>query len=171
MSADGILIGGYPLTGILRRVRRAADFSQRELAQHAKVSASAVAAMETGAITPSLRTLQRLLEAAKYQLVVVDAAGRLVLPLEVWPEVADGAGRRFPAHLDTILDPEFGEWWADGYGLTRPPETFRRNRTYRDYLRRLSRWDVRATKPPFRPPPRLPIGWQEGDEWRDEVRD
>jgi transcriptional regulator with XRE-family HTH domain len=169
--ARGRRLDQRPLTGILRRVRRKADFSQRELAKHAKLSPSTVAAIETGAITPSLRTLQRLLNAANYQLVFVDADGRLVVPLEVWQDVADGAGRRYPAHLDTILDPVLGDWWGDQYGLARPPETFRRNRTYRDYLRRLSRWDVRETGSQFRPPPQLPLTWKAGDEWRDDGRD
>ena len=139
----GIKIAGYPLTGIIRQVRRRADFSQRELARWAEVSPAAVGSIESGRLTPSVPTLQRLLNAANCQLVVVDANGRLVVPLMVWDGVADLAGRRFPAHLDTILDPEFGEWWADGYGLVRPPETFRRNRAVRDWERRKSRRDVR----------------------------
>lgn len=152
----GIKIAGYPLTGIIRQVRRRADFSQRELAKWAHLSPAAIGAIESGRLTPSLRTLQRLLNAANCQLVVVDANGRLVVPLMVWDGVADLAGRRFPAHLDTILDPEPGEWWADGYGLVRPPETFRRNRAVRDWERRKSREDVREhgslTAGPRRPP-------------------
>jgi len=66
---------------------------------------------------------------------------------------------------DTILDPEFGEWWADGFGLTRPPETFRRNRAYRDHQRRLSQWEVRVAKYRHDPQPKLPLGWKRGDEW------
>ena len=139
----GIKIAGYPLTGIIRQVRRRADFSQRELARWAHLSPSAVGAIESGRLTPSVPTLQRLLNAANCQLVIVDANGRLVVPLMVWDGVADLAGRRFPAHLDTILDPEQGEWWADGYGLVRPPETFRRSRAARDWQRRQSRRDVR----------------------------
>ena len=139
----GIKIAGYPLTGIIRQVRRRADFSQRELARWAHLSPAAIGAIESGRLTPSVPTLQRLLNAANCQLVVVDANGRMVVPLMVWDAVADLAGRRFPAHLDTILDPEFGEWWADGYGLVRPPETFRRNRAVRDWEQRKSREDVR----------------------------
>jgi transcriptional regulator with XRE-family HTH domain len=165
-DGQGIQIGGYPLSSIVRRVRRAADFSQRELAKHAKVSSSAIAQIETGAVTPNLPTLQRILNAANYQLIVVDADGRLVVPLEVWQDVEDGAGRRYPAHLDTVLDPQFGDWWADGYGLARPPETFRRNRTYRDYERRRSQWEVRSRRFRHAPPPQLPYGWKPGDEWR-----
>lgn len=167
-EGNGFQLGGYALGGIVRRVRRAADLSQRELAKHARISPSGIAQIETGAVTPTLPTLQRILNAANYQLVVVDVDGHLVVPLEVWPDVADGAGRRYPAHLDTILDPEFGDWWADGFGLARPPETFRRNRAYRDYQRRRSQWEVRSSKLRHAPHPQLPWGWQPGDEWRTE---
>jgi transcriptional regulator with XRE-family HTH domain len=172
MATTGeFLLGGYSLPGMIRRVRRTADLSQRQLAKYAGISAGAVARIETGAVTPSLPTLQRLLNAAAYQLVVVDVDGRLAVPLEVWQDVADGAGRRYPAHLDTILDPVMGDWWADGYGLARPPETFRRNRTYRDYERRCSQWEVRVAKYRSAPYPRLPPGWKPGDEWQDERRE
>jgi transcriptional regulator with XRE-family HTH domain len=169
-GGSDVSISGYPLSGIVRRVRRKADMSQRELAKYADVSATLIGSIETGTRIPSLPALQRILNAANYQLVVVDADGRLVVPLEVWQDVADGAGRRYPAHLDTILDPEFGEWWADGFGLARPPETFRRNRTYRDYQRRQSQWEVRVKQLRNAPSPRLPPGWRQGDEWLDDGR-
>ncbi len=156
-GAREVRLGGYALTEIVRRVRRTADLSQRELAMRAEVSAATIGAIESGERIPSVPALIRILLAANYQLVAVDADGRLVLPLLVYQEVADLAGRRLPAHLDTILDPEYGEWWADVYGLTAPPETFRRNRVYRDWQRRRSRWEVRVQRfrrdpPPVRPP-------------------
>jgi transcriptional regulator with XRE-family HTH domain len=156
-------LGGYPLDGLIRRIRRTARLSQRDLARAANVAPSAVAAFETGRKIPSLASLQRMLHAANYQLVVIDEAGHLVIPLEVWDGVADLAGRRFPAHLDLILDPVCGEWWADGYGLTRPPETFRRSRGYRTYLRRLSQWEVRVAKFRTAPRPQPPRHWEPGD--------
>lgn len=75
---------------MVRRVRRTADLSQR--------------------------ALERILAAAGYHLEVVDRGGHVVLPLEVRQDTEDGAGRRYPAHLDTILDPVFGDWWADDEG-------------------------------------------------------
>jgi transcriptional regulator with XRE-family HTH domain len=156
VTDTSIMLGGYPLGGMVRRVRREADLSQRELAKHARVSAAAIARIETGSMTPSLTILQRILNTANYLLVVADATGRLVVPLEVWPDTADLAGRRFPAHLDTILDPDFGEWWADGYGLARPPETYRKSRRRRDYEREMSRWQVRVKQLRNEPPPRQP---------------
>src|SRR3954470_23258691 len=77
----GIKIAGYPLTGIIRQVRRRADFSQREVAKWARLSPAAVGAFESGQRTPSIATLQRLLNAANCQLVIVDGDGRLVVPL------------------------------------------------------------------------------------------
>ena len=163
-----VRVGGHPLSGIVRRVRRTADMSQRELADAVGLSVASIGAIETGRRTPSLPALSRILGAARYRLAVVDDRGRLVLPLEVWQDTEDGAGRRYPAHLDTILDPEFGDWWADGFGLARPPETFRRDRKQRDYERQLSRWQVRVAKFRNAPPPRPPVRWRRLDEYEDD---
>ena len=160
-----MLVGGYDLPGLIRRVRRTADMSQRELAKWAGISPAAIAKYEKGRLTPSLPTFQRVLNAANYLLVVTDVDGHIVAPLEVWQDVSDLARRRFPPHLDTILDPVMGDWWADGYGLQRPPETFRRNRAQRDYERRLSQWEVRVAQLRNAPRPRMPFGWKPGDEW------
>jgi transcriptional regulator with XRE-family HTH domain len=172
-DGDEVRIGDYLLSEVIRRVRRTADLSQRELAKHAGVSNALVGSIERGTVTPSLRILQRLLNTAGYRLVVVDVDGRLVVPLKVWNDVSDLAGRRLPAHLDTILDPAYGQWWGDLYGLTAPPETFRRNRIYRDYLRRRSRWDVRVAmlrNAPLPVPPGRPSEWKDGNptDWTDE---
>jgi transcriptional regulator with XRE-family HTH domain len=153
---------------MVRRVRRTADMSQRELAEATGLSPALIGAIETGDRTPSLPALQRILGAAGLHLVVVDRGGHVVLPLEVWQDTEDGAGRRYPAHLDTILDPEFGEWWADGFGLARPPETFRRNRAQRNYERRLSQWQVRVQKFRNAPEPEPPLNRLDGDEWADD---
>lgn len=168
---EGRSIGDVPLAGMVRRVRRTADLSQRELAERAGVSPALIGAVESGKRTPSLAALQRILHAADYRLVVVDREGHLVIPMEIWPGITDLAGRLFPAHLDTILDPVFGEWWADIYGLTSPPETFRRNRAARDFYRRRSRWEVRVKMLRNVPPPRRPFGWQLDDDWKPDPPD
>jgi len=144
------------LPGMVRRVRRMADLSQRELARRIGVSAATVGRIEAGTLMPSVTTIERILRAAGLQLVVVDQNGRVVTPMEMWHDVADGAARLYPAHLDTILDPYSGEWWADRYGLARPPETFRRNRAIRDMERRRSQWEVRVAKYRNVPPPPHP---------------
>jgi transcriptional regulator with XRE-family HTH domain len=149
-------IGPYPAPGLLRRARRIADLSQRELADAAKVSQSTVARIESGERAPSLSMMQRLIAPAGLYLVVVDGDGRIIVPMRECEETRDGANRHYPSHLDTILDPRPGEWWGDEYGLARPPETFHRNRRYRDYQRALSQWEVRAKQNRGVPPPTHP---------------
>jgi transcriptional regulator with XRE-family HTH domain len=133
--------------------------SQRQLARFAKVSPGTVGKVEAGRLVPSLALLERLLGAAGLYLAVVDQDGRVVLPMEDRDDYRDGADRRYPSHLDTIVDPRPGEWWADRYGLARPPETFYRDRELRDMRRRRSQWEVRVAKYRHVPPP--PNPWTE----------
>jgi len=98
--------------------------------------------------------VERLLEACGFRLVVVDQQDRKLRPMADSDNTVDGAQRRFPAHLDVILDPLFGEWWGDIYGLARPPETFYRDRRRRDQQRRRSQWEVRVARFRADPPPR-----------------
>lgn len=56
---------------ILRGARRAAGISQRRLAELAATSPAAVAAYETGAKSPTVATLSRLLAAMGVDLVTV----------------------------------------------------------------------------------------------------
>ena len=135
--------GPYPVPGLLRRARRLADLSQRELARLAGVSHSTVGRMESGAIVPVLPSLQRMLAAAGLWLVVVDNEGRVVTPMRDVDDIRNGGGSFYPAHLDVILDPRHGDWWGDRYGLARPPETFHRDRKRRDAQRERSVRSVR----------------------------
>jgi transcriptional regulator with XRE-family HTH domain len=141
------------IPGLIRSVRRRADMSQRELAAAAELSSSTVGRIESGSLTPSLGVLLRLLAVGKLVLVVTDEDGNVVRPMHIWDDTRDGADRQFPAHLDLILDPRPGEWWADVYGLARPPETLHRNRRYRDARRRRSQWEVRVKQFRDDPPP------------------
>ncbi|MDG4804518.1 helix-turn-helix domain-containing protein [Micromonospora sp. WMMD980] len=162
----------FPAAGIVRAVRRRADASQRELARFARVHPTTVGRIEAGALVPSLAMLCRLVGTAGFRLVVVDAWGTVLQPMRDRADLRDGAERRYPSHLDVVTDPRPGEWWADIYGLARPPETFYRNRAVRDALRRRSQWEVRVAK--YRnvpPPPDLqrreygggpPPGWRAG---------
>ncbi len=74
-------------------------------------------------------------------------------------QVRDGGGKRFPAHLDTILDPRGDEWWATVYGLAAPPETAHRCREKRDVARRRSQWEVRVEQYRHVPPPPTVKQW------------
>lgn len=131
--------------------------SQREMARAAQVSQAAISRIEAGTLTPSVALLQRVLGAAKLWLVVVDDEGHVVEPMKDWQDTRDGAGRRYPSHLDIILDPKPGDWWADIYGLAAPPETFRRDRGVRDMQRVRSQWEVRVAKYRSVPPPPDPF--------------
>ncbi|MFY1578776.1 helix-turn-helix domain-containing protein [Verrucosispora sp. WMMD703] len=155
----GPTVGPFPIAGLVRRARRIVGLSQLRMARFAKVSPSTVARVEAGSLTPSLAVLERLLAAAGLYLVAVDQEGRVVLPMEVWDDTRDGADRRYPAHLNTILDPEPGEWWADIYGLARPPETYHRSRADREARRRRSQWEVRVARYRNVPPPPDPRAW------------
>jgi transcriptional regulator with XRE-family HTH domain len=149
----GRRVGRYPIVGLVRRARRIAGLSQRGMARLAKVSPGTVGKVESGSLTPSVDLLDRLLGAAGLFMAVVDQDGHVILPMETWDDTLDGAERRYPAHLDTILDPEPGEWWGDVYGLLRPPETFHRCRAAREARRRRSQWEVRVAQYRGVPPP------------------
>lgn len=127
--------GPYPAAGLVREARRIAGLSQRQLARAAGVAQSTVARIEAATVTPGLDVLQRILAAAGLHLVAVDRAGHLVRPMREIYDTRDDARRRYPAHFDVILDPKLGEWWADEYGVTSPPETFYTNRQRRDSQR------------------------------------
>ncbi|MET7748161.1 helix-turn-helix domain-containing protein [Micromonospora sp. NPDC005367] len=143
----------WPVVGVVRAIRRRADLSQRELARRAGVHHATVGRIEAGRLAPSIELLCRIIGVAGHRLAVVDESGRVLRPMRDWADTRDGADRRYPSHLDAILDPEPGEWWADVYGLARPPETFYRDRDVRDAMRRRSQWEVRVAKYRNVPPP------------------
>jgi transcriptional regulator with XRE-family HTH domain len=162
-ESPSILVGSETVAGIVRAVRRRSGMSQRDLAEAAGVASSTVAKLETGRLIPSLMTFLRILGVAELVLVVTDEHGDVVRPMGVWDDTHDAAGRKFPAHLDLIIDPRVGEWWGDTYGLYRPPETFHRSRTYRDAKRKLSQWSVRVKQfrhAPKPPDPDRPAPWR-----------
>jgi len=68
MSADA--------AALLATVRREAGLTQAELARRAKTSQAMVARYETGAASPTVRTLARLLRAAGRELVLASPASR-----------------------------------------------------------------------------------------------
>jgi transcriptional regulator with XRE-family HTH domain len=86
--------------GLVRRVRRILDVSQRGLAGLLGVSQSVVARWETGRTSPRVAVVQQMLQLAGLRVGFSDAeTGRRVVPMR-----ADGArthaGSRFPAHVD-----------------------------------------------------------------------
>ncbi len=98
--------GGIP--GMVRRVRRILDVSQRGLAARLGVSQSVVARWETGRTSPRMSVMERLLRMARVQMSFHDDdTGEVVGPMR-----ADGArthgGSRYPAHGDLAAT----GWWV-----------------------------------------------------------
>lgn len=93
--------GGVP--GLVRRVRRILDVSQRALAALVGVSQSVVARWETGRTSPRVSRVQQLLRLAGLVGTVHD----VTTGEEVEPMRDDGArdrgGWRYPAHVDLTV--------------------------------------------------------------------
>ena len=132
--------GGIP--GVVRRVRRVLDVSQRGLAALIGVSQSVVARWETGRTSPRASALHALLEMAGLRVSLHDeATGE-----EVEPMRDDGArqhgGSRFPAHTDLRAT----GWWVPAHLETTMVEYYQwrdRSRARRDPM-------IRAATNPFR---------------------
>lgn len=122
--------GELDLPGVLRALRRRADFSQRELAARSGVPGSTLGRIEAGGSPdPRLRTVERLVHAAGARLAVVDIDGTepAQLSTDRW---RDRGERRFAPHLD----PGPVNRWRRG--AAEDVISFYRNRWLRDADRR-----------------------------------
>lgn len=127
-------MASFDVVGALRRIRRIADLSQRELAERCGVAPSVIAHAETGRRPLSLELLVRAAAVAGLRLTLVDAEEREVTGMAD-RSVRDAGGRRFPAHLDTRYG-DIGWWHDDGrHSRVQPWYTFDRERSTRDYWR------------------------------------
>lgn len=105
--------GGLP--GLVRRIRRILDVSQRGLAALLEVSQSVVARWETGRTSPRASVLQRLLALAGLRASFhADETGEEVEPMRD-DGCRDRASRRFPAHVDLRV---VGWWYPRGAETT-----------------------------------------------------
>jgi transcriptional regulator with XRE-family HTH domain len=97
--------GGIP--GLVRRIRRILDVSQRGLAAILGVSQSVVARWETRRTSPRTDVLLRMLKLARLRVGFHDVdTGEAVEPMRDDGD-RDRADRRYPAHVDlTVTD-----WW------------------------------------------------------------
>ena len=109
--------GSETAGGLVRRVRRRLDVSQRGLAELLGVEASRVARWETGRTPPGVGELEAVLALVGLRLVAVDAEGEVVDPMSE-EAVRDRAGRRYPAHADLRTA---GWWIPPGSWLTAGP--------------------------------------------------
>jgi transcriptional regulator with XRE-family HTH domain len=127
-------VSSFDLPGVLRRIRRSADLSQRQLADRLQIAKSSVGRAESGVAGLDVRMLARAAVLAGLRLALLDVKGA-----EVGPMTADGArdrgDRRYPAHLDTRYGDE--DWWhgEHRYAREQPWYTFDRLRYTRDYWR------------------------------------
>jgi transcriptional regulator with XRE-family HTH domain len=125
----------FDLSGTLRRIRRIADLSQRQLADRCRLPQSTLAQAETGRRDLPVGALARAAELAGLRLAVLDSDGAEIRPMS--PDgVRDLGGRRFPAHLDTLHTDELPGWWEHRPDRPRPWFTAHRDRAGRDHGRR-----------------------------------
>lgn len=103
--AEGTLASSVP--GLVRRARRRARLSQRQLADRLGVSQSVVARWETGRRTPGVEHLEQVMHLAGLRLVVLDQEASSVEPMSE-QAMRDRGGRRYPAHADVRVD----GWWC-----------------------------------------------------------
>jgi len=131
--------GGIP--GLVRRIRRILEVSQRGLAALIDVSQSVVARWETGRTSPRASVLHELLRMARLTVTYRDEeTGEEVTPMR-----DDGArkhgGSRFPAHADLRAT----GWWTPRPLMPTMVEYYR----VRDRSRALRDPSIRATTCPF----------------------
>lgn len=95
------------IPGLVRRVRRILDVSQRGLAAILEVSQSVVARWETGRVSPRASVLHHLLRLAGLTMAIQDENGVEVMPMRD-DGGRDTGGRRYPAHVDLTVR----GWWV-----------------------------------------------------------
>src|SRR5215204_126736 len=96
---DGVDAAEIDVPGIVMRVRRVCDLSQRDLGAALGLDQSQVARIESSRRRVDLRLLVRILALADLRIAILDRDGVEVTPV---PKnvLRDNADRRMPAHLD-----------------------------------------------------------------------
>ena len=108
-EVDCYLMGPFDgeIPGLVRRIRRILDVSQRGLAAILGISQSQVARWETRRTSPRAAVLLEMLRLAKLRGTLHDReTGEEVEPMRD-DGARDRAGRRYPAHVDL----EVTGWW------------------------------------------------------------
>lgn len=137
--------GGAP--GLVRRIRRILDVSQRGLAALLGVSQSMVARWETGRTSPRMSIVERLFRLAGLASTVREVdSGEVVEPMRD-DGALDRGGRRYPAHVDLHATgwyaPRGLECTAD-LGMWRRRSSQRRDPRITYQVSRYLRWRDRA---------------------------
>ncbi|NYE35061.1 HTH-type transcriptional regulator/antitoxin HipB [Nocardioides cavernae] len=171
--AMGPFPGGVP--GLVRRIRRILDLSQRGLAELLDVSQSAVARWETGRTSPRVSMMQLLLDLAGLEVTVRDGASGEVVEGMRDDGARDRGGRRYPAHTDLRVTgwwlPRAMRTWTSAHALEQekrsrrakdPGIGYRTSQRWKDFER--TRWGVPDDHPALH---QLVAEM----EWRDEVRE
>lgn len=127
--------GPFDLSGFLRRVRRLADLSQRELAAAASLPPSSLAHAEAGTRDLPVASLARIAAVAGLRLALLDGDGAEMSPMSS-TAVTDRSGRRFPAHLDTLRSDEGHQRYEPRRDRPETSFTYWRDRAARDSRRR-----------------------------------
>lgn len=126
--------GRWDRAGILRRARREADLSQREMAERIGVSPATVARAELADGPVSIAVIEAMLAQAGLRIIVVDENCVPVAPMRHDAARNHGA-RRYAAHLDAWIptrdDEPLGGWRRD---RPKPRLTFH-HRFWRDERR------------------------------------
>lgn len=129
--------GLFDLRGALRRVRRLADLSQRELARNASIPPSTLAHAEAGTRDLPVQSMARAAAVAGLRLVLLDHSGSEVASMSD-TAVTDVSGRRFPAHLDTSRSDAGTQLYEPRRDRPETSFTYRRDRGPRDDRRRVA---------------------------------
>jgi transcriptional regulator with XRE-family HTH domain len=95
-------------------LRRARDLTQAELAKRAGTTQSAIARLESGAVSPSLRTVERLLSA-------MDAAAHIEVHSAGYRVTAEPV----PPRVREPPSPTYGDYSASGIDLSQIRESFK----------------------------------------------
>jgi transcriptional regulator with XRE-family HTH domain len=127
-------VDDFDLTGLLRRIRRRADLSQRELAAACGVAQAVIAQAESGRRGMAADLLARAAVVARLRLVLVDDGGAEV-PGMTNEGARDRGRRRLPAHLDSVRSDRRPGRYQHRPSRPEPTYTVDRDRRARDELR------------------------------------
>lgn len=123
------------IAGLMMRVRRLADLSQRDLGRRIGISQPQIARIESAQRSVDVGTFAAILAVAGLRIAVVDESGAEVDPVPA-DLVRDHAHRRMPAHLDVRFPDDRPSRLGHDTRYDRPqPPAWFHHRAERDRLR------------------------------------